>query len=118
MRAAIRRLLTEIAQPTIGGGYLWAVIAIGHVMLGAVLQGILGAAGAGARLAIGMGYWLIKERRDLRRGGSLRDGLADAALVAVGAFYSGPRWWPVAVFAAVTAGAVLRETASATQVAP
>ncbi|MFC3169206.1 hypothetical protein [Paracoccus fontiphilus] len=109
MRAALARLLHELATPTTGTGYLWAVIAIGHVMLGAMLQGLLGAAGVGARLAIGIAYWLAKERGDLRRGGSLRDGLADAALVAVGAFYAGPRWWPCLVFAAVCVGAVIRE---------
>ncbi|MDO5643693.1 MAG: hypothetical protein Q4G26_15075 [Paracoccus sp. (in: a-proteobacteria)] len=90
-------------------GYLWALIGLGHVMLGAMLQGLLGAAGAAARLGLAIGYWLIKERADLRRGGSLRDGLIDAGFVGVGAFYTGERWWPVAVMASVALGAWLKE---------
>lgn len=109
MIAAIRRLLEEIATPTNGGGYLWAVIALGHVMLGAMLQGALGFVGVGARLSIALTYWHLKERKDLKRGGGLKDGLVDAALVGVGAFYDGPRWWPVMVFVGVCLGAVIRE---------
>ena len=88
MIAAIRKLWAEAMRPTIGSGYLWAVIGISHVMLGAALQGVLGASGAAARLVVAFGYWMLKERGDLRRGGSLRDGVVDAALVGVGAFYS------------------------------
>ena len=107
---ALRRLLAEIAQPTDGTPYLWAVIGIGHVMLGAALQGLLGASAAAARVALAGAYWLVKERGDLLRGGTIRDGLIDSALVAVGAFYSGPRWWPVAVMLTVCFCALLRET--------
>lgn len=108
---ALRRLITSILTPSARAedGYTWAVIGIGHVMLGAALQGLLGAVGAAARLLITAGYWLAKERGDLKRGGSLRDGLVDAAFVGVGAFYSGPRWWPVAVMLVVGVGAVIRE---------
>lgn len=38
-----------------------------------------------AALVVGLGYWLIKERGDLKRGGGLRDGIEDAVFVAVGA---------------------------------
>ena len=107
---ALRRLLAEILTPTDGDPYLWAVIALGHVMLGAMLQSIVGAAGAGLRLALALAYWLSKERGDLRRGGPLRDGLIDSAFVAVGAFYNGDRWWPIAVMLTVTAGAWIKET--------
>lgn len=109
MSASIRRLWAEAMRPTIGSGYLWAVIGISHVMLGAALQGVLGASGAAARLVLTVVYWILKERGDLRRGGSLRDGIVDAALVGVGAFYSGPRWWPIAVIIAIAAGAIIKE---------
>lgn len=107
---ALRRLIREIMTPTDGSPYVWAVIALGHVMLGAALQGALGWTAAGARLAVAVAYWWAKERGDLRRGGSLRDGLIDAAFVGVGAFYEGPRWWPIAVLTTVALGALIRES--------
>lgn len=110
MIEAVRRLYKEICSPTYGGGYLWAIIAIGHVMLGAMLQGALGALGVAARLSIGIVYWCVKERRDLKRKGSLKDGLIDSTFVVVGAFYEGPRYWPVIVFTAVCIGAIIRES--------
>lgn len=108
---ALRRLIDIIATPSLPDedGYQWALIGIGHVMLGAALQGAVGAAGAVARLMITVAYWLAKERGDLKRGGSWRDGLIDAALVGFGAFYDGPRWWPVAAMVAICIGAVLKE---------
>ena len=50
----LRRLIDTILTPSPRGedGYTWAVIGLGHVMLGAMLQGLLGWAGAGLRLAI------------------------------------------------------------------
>lgn len=77
--------------------------------LGAALQGLLGASAAAARLGVAAAYWLLKERKDLTRGGGWRDGLVDAALVGVGAFYTGPRWWPVAVFVTISVGAAIKE---------
>ncbi len=108
---ALRQLIGTILMPSPRdeSGYDWAVIGIGHVMLGAALQGVLGASGAALRLSIAMAYWAVKERGDLKRGGNLRDGLVDAALVAYGACYQGPRWWPVALLLAVCAGAVVKE---------
>ena len=106
---ALRRLLAEVMQPTDGTPYVWAVIALGHVMLGAALQGALGATAAAARLGLALAYWIAKERGDLRRGGGVRDGLIDAAFVAVGAFYDGSRAWPVAVICTVAFGAWLKE---------
>ncbi|MFV0409457.1 MAG: hypothetical protein ACK5LJ_07085 [Paracoccus sp. (in: a-proteobacteria)] len=108
---ALNSLITTILTPSARDedGYQWAVIGLGHVMLGAALQGLLGAAGVAMRLLIAVMYWLIKERGDVRRGGGLRDGLVDTALVGVGAFYAGPRWWPVAVMAVITLGAILKE---------
>lgn len=106
---ALRRLIHEITSPTEGSPYVWAVIALGHVMLGAALQGALGWTAAVARTALAVTYWWAKERGDLRRGGSLRDGLIDAAFVGVGAFYDGSRAWPVAVICTVAFGAWLKE---------
>lgn len=106
---ALRRLIATIRTPTDGDPYTWAVIGIGHVMLGAALAGLFGFAAAGLRLALALAYWLVKERGDLRRGGSLRDGLIDSAFVGVGAFYSGPAWWPVAVLVTVSVGAWIKQ---------
>lgn len=106
---ALRRLLAIIASPTDGDSYQWAVIGLGHVMLGAALQGLLGVTAAAARLALAALYWIAKERGDLRRGGSLRDGLIDAAFVGVGCFYTGDRWWPVAVMLTAAVGAWVKE---------
>lgn len=107
-----RTILTP--SPRREDGYTWAVIALGHVMLGAALAGLLDGLGAAlvmsARLALSLAYWLAKEAGDLRRGGGLWDGLGDAAWVGVGLAYAGPWWWPVAVLAAVIVGAVLRQS--------
>ena len=46
--------------------------------------------------------------------GGLRDGFVDAAFVGVGAFYSGPRAWPIMVMAAVVIGAILKERGRST----
>jgi len=82
------------------GAYERAVIGMAHGMLGAALVALLwplgGAWLAGLRLVIGAAYWLVKEAGDLRRGGQVWDGIEDAAMVALGAWY-GPPWWPVAM---------------------
>lgn len=106
----INRLINEIMTPTDGSPYLWAIIGIGHVMLGALLQGLLGATAAIARLSLAIVYWFIKERGDLKRGGSLKDGLIDSAFVGVGAFYDGSRWWPIMVLLTVSLGAWIKES--------
>lgn len=81
--------------------YRFTVIAIGHAMLGAVLSW------AGL-IAAGI-YWIVKEWRDLRRGGAWRDGLIDTAFVGLGTLYTGPLWWPVLVMLLAVTGAVLRQ---------
>jgi hypothetical protein len=88
----------EINTPTgqqgpLDAAYRRAVVGIAHAMLGAALVAPFGWYGLGAALGIALGYWLAKERGDLRRGGDLRDGLEDALMVSLGAFY-GPWWWP------------------------
>ena len=110
MLADIWRVL---ATPTTGRTwYEWATIAMAHAVLGADLGALADTAGLAAvsagllRLSLGAVYWLIKERGDLRRGGTVADGLVDAGFVALGALYPGPAWWPWAVTAAVAAGVI------------
>ena len=118
MSRAVDLILAEIATPTgqvgpLGGAYLRAVSGIGHALLGAAFFAPLGLLGLGAPLIVraaivALIYWLAKERGDLRRGGSLWDGIEDAICVSLGAWY-GAVWWPVAVLAA--AGIILGSAA-------
>lgn len=111
MWQAIRRIRADIMTPSQGeSGYVWAVIALSHVMLGAAAQGVIGFAPSPLTImSVIAAYWVIKEISDLWRGGSFRDGLTDAALVGFGSLYQGPRWWPLAIFAAICVGAILKE---------
>lgn len=93
-----REIMTPSARDE--GPYLWAAIAIGHAMLGAVLSW-----GGFFMAAV---YWLAKERRDLRRGGALSDGIVDSCFVGLGIAYPGPIWWPMLIFGAVAAGLFVR----------
>ena len=77
------------------------------------MQWLLGVTAAAARLALAALYWVAKERGDLRRGGALRDGLVDTALVGVGCFYDGSRHWPVAVMLTAAVGAWIKEQRNA-----
>lgn len=118
MNAALHAIWAEIVTPSHAGEppYLWMLIAIGHAVLGALLAlalpGWLAVAGRVTPVLI---YWLIKERGDLRRGGSLRDGLVDTGFVGLGLFYGAP-WWPALVLGAAFAGAMLREARLPTRV--
>lgn len=85
--------------------YQRAVTGIAHMVLGAALAAVLAPDWALGALALRLVvvaavYWLAKERGDLRRGGTLADGLEDAALVALGSLYPGPWLAPVAALAA------------------
>lgn len=101
MIEAIKRILASVSQPSVREtGYTWAIIATGHVMLGAAFASVW---------PVALLLYAAKEVRDLRRGGRLADGVADFLLVAVGLTYTGPLWWPVAVFGTVCAGAVIKE---------
>lgn len=109
--SAWRSLLADLAIPSARdeSPYLWMLIAIGHAVAGAALaQAVPGVWPAVARAAVPVAYWLTKERADLKRGGSLADGLVDAAFVALGTLY-GPWWWPVTVLAIAIGGALLRD---------
>jgi hypothetical protein len=97
----IRQILAELATPSNQVGsldrpYRRAVIGIGHAIVGAALVSALPAWGWPLGLTLGAVYWLIKERGDLLRGGGILDGLEDAAMVSLGAWY-GPWWWPVVI---------------------
>ena len=49
-------------------------------------------------LIVAVAYWLWKERGDMTRGGSWRDGVEDMACVWLGTAY-GPWWWPFVIVA-------------------
>lgn len=106
---ALRRLLAELATPEDGRPYVWATIFLGHAVLGLAIGQALGAEAAGIRALIALVYWLAKERGDLSRGGSLRDGLIDAAAVWAGA-YMVELWVAVMVLATAAVGAWIKET--------
>ena len=112
---ALKRLLMEVRTPEVGDPYKWAVIGAGHILLGMALQGLLGVAGAFARLGIAVFYWIAKERNDLKKGGTLKDGLVDAAFVGVGSFYDGSRWFPIACIITLAIGAWLKESQRGTK---
>jgi len=77
-----------------GGAFVW------HAVLGAAIATLLVWLFPGAAPVlpgiIALGYWLAKELPDLGRGGTLSDGIEDAAAVWIGALY-GPWWWPFTV---------------------
>ena len=99
----IRKIIAELATPSNQVGpldrpYRRALIGIAHALVGAVLVSALPGYGWPLGLALGAAYWLIKERGDLTRGGGIVDGLEDAVMVSLGAWY-GPWWWPAVVLA-------------------
>lgn len=91
-----RQLETPDSAAVPSRAYIRAVIAIGHAMLGAAAVGILGGSGLWVAGALAGVYWLLKERADLQRGGSVWDGLEDAVMVGLGAWY-GAWWWPALI---------------------
>lgn len=95
-------LIADILTPSARdeSAYDKSVIAIGHVMLGATAAQWVPYYFAPAWLALMAAYWLAKERGDLLRGGSWRDGMWDTAFVGYGLLY-GPWWWPAGAFAFV-----------------
>lgn len=81
--------------------YRFAVIWIGHAMLGAAFS-FLGLVFAGL-------YWFAKERQDLRRKGNWVDGVVDTCAVLIGTLYAGPIWWPTSIMILAGVGGVLNE---------
>jgi len=105
------RLITSILTPSTADEdpYSWAVIGIGHAMLGASFAAVVGMWAAPTWWIIVLAYALVKERRDLRNGGWWRDSVADTCFVALGAMYDGPAWWPIAIMLIAGASALVRE---------
>lgn len=69
-----------------------------------------GLTAAAARGLIPVLYWLVKERADLAKGGSVRDGLIDAAFVALVpalALLPGPVWEYSTILAAALLAAII-----------
>lgn len=94
-------------------GYTWVVIALGHVMLGAALAGVLSGYGNSVplllRLSCSVCYWLMKECRDIRRGGTVVDSISDTAWVGYGLLYEGTNWWPILALIVIAIGGVLKQ---------
>jgi len=104
MMPLIFRLWAELMRPStlppgpLHSAYERGVIGMAHALLGAALVAVLGPwLGAAIRFAIGLAYAATKERADLRHGGTLLDGIEDAAMVAGGAWFWGAWYWPILV---------------------
>lgn len=98
----IRLIWAELDTPTgqtgpLSAAYARAAGGVWHAVFGAALVQSLGLGfGLATGLALALVYWLVKERGDLRRGGAIMDGLEDAVMVWLGAWY-GAAWWPVLI---------------------
>ncbi len=92
MLQAIIATIRDLSTPAVGTPYIRGVIWIGHAMVGAAFVSGFGLIGLFPALAIGVLYWIAKERGDLRRGGALSDGIEDALGVAMGGLYGFPHW--------------------------
>lgn len=78
MAGLIEGLFTPSSE--IEDDYTFFLVAFGHLGFGAALCQLTGWV-----LPIPVLYWVLKERRDLRLGGSFWDGIIDAGFVGVGA---------------------------------
>lgn len=96
----LRELISDLATPSGNeSNYQWALVAIGHTVIGAALFALFG--------WWGLAVYAFKEASDLRRGGRWGDSAVDMAFVAIGGVY-GPAWWPFLVFLAVGVGLAVR----------
>jgi hypothetical protein len=95
----IRAIWDELARPStlppgpLHGAYERAVIGMAHMVIGAALASLVApewASGAATARLVAAVYWLAKERADLKRGGTLADGLEDTACVGIGAWIWSP----------------------------
>ena len=99
MRTVAWSIWREITSPSPPNEHPYHSLTIGaaHVLLGACAKGLLALviAPSLASVVVLLAYGAIKERRDLRLGGSKLDCAMDLALVGFGTLYAGPLWWPV-----------------------
>ena len=96
-------LWAELKRPStlppgpLGAAYQRGIIGMAHMAIGAAAASLVApelvAWGAVARVGIIALYWVGKEAGDLRRGGTLADGIEDAACVGLGAWTFSP--WAV-----------------------
>ena len=107
IRQVLAWLWSDLSTPSKADDSPYDVLiqAVGHAMLGATIGLFFALAVASWRLLLPVGYWLVKERADLRKGGGVVDGLVDTGFVLFGTFY-GPAWWPVAVLVAALVTAI------------
>jgi hypothetical protein len=96
MRQAFLETIRDLATPGVGNPHHRAMTFVGHSMISAVLVDWLGAAGFAASGIIAAAYAVLKERRDIRKGGGIWDSLEDTLAVAMGGFY-GAFMWPAYV---------------------
>ncbi len=108
LRQALSNIIADLATPGIGSPYTRGVIFIGHSMVSAALVDALGIAGFIASGAIAIAYAILKERRDIRKGGGIWDSLEDTLAVAMGGFY-GALLWPAYVLGTAFGVMVLAE---------
>lgn len=97
----ISLILTELATPTgqpgpLSVAYSRAAGGVWHSVLGAAFCAWFGLPGLPLAIAVAGIYWALKEAGDIRRGGKVWDGLEDALMVSLGAWY-GALWWPVMI---------------------
>jgi hypothetical protein len=77
-------ILAELNTPSgqtgpLSAAYRRAIEGVAHGVLGAAFCAPFGWWGIVAGVAVAAVYWAAKERRDLRRGGRVWDGLEDTA---------------------------------------
>lgn len=110
MISTLREIWAAILTPSAPDepAYDRLVISAAHAVLGAALATLFQPMTVLAAACLPILYWVIKERRDLRLGGSFRDSLWDTAAVALGLGYGAP-WWPVATLFLALATALDRK---------
>lgn len=96
-RAALLSIWREITTPSAPNesAYVFFLVAVAHAHAGAAifeLSANLGLAAGVARLALPVGYWLIKERADRNKGGSLQDSMIDTVFIGLGGMAMLDHW--------------------------
>ena len=114
-----REIWRELWTPSARGegAYLWALLALAHATLGAAAITALALVWAPGPLApsgLALAYLVLKEGRDLGRGGRLGDGLVDAGFVALGLHASLVPAWPALAVILISLALMLRPRVPAT----